>query len=146
MRKFKLEVLTPEKQFLSEEVEGLLFTTPDGQLMVLKGHAPMVAAVSAGEVQIKQEGEWKMFMADEGYLEVRPDEVLLFSQSCLWPEEIDVGRAEEALRRAQGHIADINESVSESRRHKVALVRAVARLRVAAAAKHEEKKTGLTDE
>ena len=98
---FKLEVLTPERLFLRHEVQALTFAAPDGQITVLAGHAPMVAAVDVGEMRVKMHDEWRVIATTEGFVEVRPDEVLMFVQAAEWPDEIDIARAKEAKERAE---------------------------------------------
>ena len=83
---FKLEILTPTREFLSQQVEAITFTALDGEITVLKDHAPMIAVLEIGEMKIKVDGEWKNAFNSEGFVEVRPDEVLIFSQACEWPD------------------------------------------------------------
>lgn len=129
MTEFKLEIITPERQFFSDLVEYVTVESTDGQLTVLAGHAPMVAIVSVGRIDIRVKGETKSAFTTTGFLEVRPDETLIFAQKCEWPEEIDVSRAqadeELALERMQK-----KQSVREYRESRIMLVRALARMQV----------------
>lgn len=106
MKKFHFEIMTPERQFFKEDVQAVTVECVDGQLTVLAGHQPMVAALAVGEVRILSDEGWKEAFNSEGFLEVRPDRVLMFSQACEWPEEIDVNRAKEALERAQARLKE----------------------------------------
>ena len=93
---FLLEIITPEKQFFKGEAEQIICETESGKLGILKGHQTMVSALEIGEIQIKVNGEWKSAFISEGFMEVRRDEVVIFSQCCQWPDEIDSARAEES--------------------------------------------------
>lgn len=129
MSTFKLEVMTPEKKFLEAEVEALTVDCVGGQITVLKGHAPLVAALEIGDMKIKIDGSWKHAFNSEGFLEVRPDEVLVFIQACEWPENIDAKRAEEALARSQEKLRQ-KQSILEHKHNQISLTRAMVRLRV----------------
>ena len=100
MNTFHLEVLTPERRFLDDEVEMVTVDACDGKLTVLAGHAPMVAPIVSGTLTVRLCGEEKAAYHSPGFLEVRPDKTLIFTQACEWPEEIDESRARAAYERA----------------------------------------------
>lgn len=129
MKKFHFEIMTPERQFFKEDVQAITVECVDGQLTVLAGHQPMVAALAIGEVRILSDEGWRDAFNSEGFLEVRPDRVLMFSQACEWPEEIDVNRAKEALERAQERLKE-QESIYEYRHTQISIARAMMRLRL----------------
>ena len=95
MNTFKLEVLTPRREFYSGDVEAVTIVLEDGEMTLLKDHEPMLAALEIGEMRIKTADGWKNAFASQGFVEVRPDETLIFVQTCEWPEDIDEARAEE---------------------------------------------------
>ena len=125
---FELSIMTPERQFFSGQVEALTVTGIDGQMTVLAGHAPMVVSLDIGEISIKQDGTWRQAVNTEGFMEVLGDSVVMFVQACEWPEDIDVRRAEEAKHRAEERIRQ-RQSILESQTSKIALARAMVRLR-----------------
>lgn len=127
--KFHLEVYTPERLFYDDEVEMVIVESSDGEVGILKGHIPMVAAVSVGELRILIDEEWKAAFVNEGFIEVRPDATVILVRSAEWPEEIDAMRAEEALERAEERLRQ-KRSMTEYHQSKAALARAMARLRV----------------
>ena len=129
MKKFHFEIMTPERQFFKEDVQAVTVECVDGQLTVLAGHQPMVPALAVGEVRILSDEGWKEAFNSEGFLEVRPDRVLMFSQACEWPEEIDVNRAKEALERAQARLKE-KETICEYRHTQISIARAMMRLRL----------------
>ena len=129
MKKFHFEIMTPERQFFKEDVQAVTVECVDGQLTVLAGHQPMVAALAVGEVRILSDEGWKEAFNSEGFLEVRPDRVLMFSQACEWPEEIDVNRAKEALERAQARLKE-KETLCEYMHTQISIARAMMRLRL----------------
>lgn len=129
MEEFKLEIITPERLFFSGNVEYITVEAQTGRMSVLKGHAPMVAAVKTGQIVIKERGKVKSAFSTAGFMEVRPDETLIFLQKCEWPEEIDENRAkadEEEAKRNLQH----KQSMLEYKESKIMLARALTRLRV----------------
>ena len=127
---FKLEILTPDRLFFSGTVEAVTIDCPDGELTVLAGHAPMVASLTVGSVRLKIDGQWNEAFHSEGFLEVRPDETLIFSQACEWPGEIDLARAERTRQRLAETAVRGGDAV-ELRRHEISLARAAERIRLA---------------
>ena len=87
MNTYKLEIITPEKQFFCGEVEATICPLEDGDLEVLKGHEAMVAALKEDEIRLKINGEWKTAVISDGFFEVRPDEVVIFAIFCEWQED-----------------------------------------------------------
>ena len=124
---FPFEILTPERSFFSGDIEALTFTASDGEWTILKGHVPMIVVLRPGVVKIKQEGKWRQAVNSEGYMEVGPHRTVLFAQTCEWPEEIDLQRAQEAKRRAEELLRQ-KQSLLEYGGSKIALARAMARL------------------
>lgn len=129
MSEFLLEIITPEKHFFKGTVEQITCQTEEGELGILKGHQTMVASLEIGEIKIKAKGEWKSAFISEGFMEVRNDEVIIFSQCCEWPEEIDGVRAEESRRRALDKIEHA-QNLKEYRHNEISLARSMARLKI----------------
>ena len=125
---FKLEILTPERQFFSGMVDALTFNAKDGEWTILKDHAPMVATLSPGTVKFRVNGEWKKAVNSEGYMEVSASGIVMFTQTCEWPEEVDVNRARRQEELATEHLRQAR-STSEFKVNQIMLARAMARLR-----------------
>jgi len=126
---FKLNIFTPEREFFSGEAEAVSLYLSDGSITVLADHMPMIAPVAICDLRIKQDGKWREAFASEGFIEVRRSGVMMFLQTCEWPEEIDIRRAEEAKSRAEEHLRQ-KRSLAEYHQLKIELARAMERLRV----------------
>ena len=124
---FNLKILTPEREFFDGDVEAVSADAPDGNVMVLAGHAPFIMPVSIGNIKIKRDDKWESSVNSEGFMEVRRDGVMIFVQSCEHPVEIDARRAEEAKKRAIENMRQ-KQSMTEYKQSKIALARAMARL------------------
>ena len=129
MKTYFLEMLTPEREFFSGEVEEIIIETPEGRRGILAEHTPMIMAVAVGEIKIKQDGKMKSCFSAEGFLEIRPDKVVVMAQVVEWPEEIDIRRAQEAKRRSEERLRH-QQSLQEYHSTMSSLARAMARLRI----------------
>jgi F-type H+-transporting ATPase subunit epsilon len=114
-RKFKVEIVTPEKILFSEEVESLVVPAERGYLGVLAGHAPLLCALRAGEIRMIQDGNERWFATSGGFMEVAGNKASLLVESAEPVEEIDLARAEESLRRARERLASADKHVDRER-------------------------------
>ncbi len=129
-RKFKVEIVTPEKVVFSGEAESLVVPADRGYLGVLAGHAPLLAALRPGRVAIRAEGGEKRYATAGGFMEVTPRQTTLLTESAEEAGAIDVARAEKAKRRAEERLASSDPS-TDKERARAALERAQNRLRTA---------------
>lgn len=126
---FNLEIVTPDRKFFSGEVEMVVLKTLEGEIGILKGHAPMVIAVSIGPMRIKKDGEWLEAVLSEGFMEVKQDVTVILTDSAEWPNEIDINRAKAAKERAEERLQRQKDNL-ETIRSQAALARAIARLKI----------------
>jgi len=120
---FLLEVNTPRRQFFRGEVESVSFFNEEGMLCVMAGHAPMIAAISTGSLSIRVNGELREAFCGDGFLEVRPTDIVIFAESCRWPEEADERQLAEDRRRMEEKLRR-----AHSAQERAMVARALARL------------------
>ena len=126
---FKLKILTPERSFFNGDVEAVTIAAPDGSVTILAGHTPFIMPVVSGTIRVKKDGVWEESVNTEGFMEVNRHGVMVFVQACEHPYEVDARRAEEARRRAEERLRQ-KQSMSEYKQSKLALARAMARLKI----------------
>ena len=126
---FFLEIVTPDKNFFSGEVDSVVLITPDGEIGILKGHTPMVVAVAIGPIKITKQGLCLEAVLSEGFMEVTQEKAVILTDSAEWPDEIDINRAKAAELRASERLQS-NISKIEYMRSQVALQKALSRLKV----------------
>jgi len=134
MATFKLEIVTPEKMVFSGEVSAVLAWGVEGQLGILPHHAPLMTMLQPGDLVIKKGTEEDTLTISGGFLEVRPDKVIVLADACERAEEIDETRAEEAKRRAQETLKEAKTPVDlaaaeASLRRSLARLKAVQKIR-----------------
>ncbi len=81
---YNLEIITPERRFFSENVEMVCLKTPEGEIGILKNHMAMVTAVKAGPIRILQGGAWLEAVLSEGFMEIKQDGTIIFTDSAEW--------------------------------------------------------------
>ena len=126
----KIDIVTAERAVLSDEVDVVLAPGVEGQLGILPHHTPLMTMLAPGEMVLHKGIEETYLAISGGFLEVRPDRVVVLADTAERAEEIDLARAEEARRRAGDRLAS-REAGMDLLRSEAALHRAIARLLVA---------------
>ena len=130
MATFKLEIVTAERMVFSEDVSALIAWGVEGQLGILPHHAPLMTMLQPGDLMIRKDKEEEYLVISGGFLEVRPDKVIILADACERADEIDIARAEEAKRRAQETMKAVPLAL-DAAAAEAALRRSIARLKVA---------------
>jgi F-type H+-transporting ATPase subunit epsilon len=125
----ELQIVTPDKLLVREQVDEVEIPGSEGYFGVLPGHTPMLASLSVGEMWYRKGPEKTYLSLAYGFAEVLPDRVTILAQLAERAEDIDIARAEEAKRRAEGLLAQAKDVDYE--RARTALMKSLARLQVA---------------
>ena len=132
--KLLLEIVTPDRSLVREEVDELQLPGSEGYFGVLPGHAPLLATLKVGELWYRM-GQDKYFLAIAGgFVEVLPDHVTVLAQVAERAEDIDISRAEAAKRRAEERLAQPVPDI-DFERARIAMMRSLVRLQVASRAR-----------
>ena len=125
---FIVKITAPDRLFYSGNADMIELTTTEGQIGVYKGHIPLTAVIAPGTVRIYEtEGQVKSAALISGFVEILQDKVEILAEDILWPNEIDVKRAEEARIRAERRIAE-KATDTNLARAELALKKAVVRI------------------
>jgi F-type H+-transporting ATPase subunit epsilon len=126
-----LEIVTPERLAYSDEVDSVVLPGSEGELGVLPHHAPLVSMLGVGELRIRKDGNEESFAIAGGFLQVRPDKVVVMAETADMASEIDLETAQEARREAERALeTGYSEGVDLSAA-RAALQQALLRIRVA---------------
>ena len=138
MLKFRLEIVTAEKIVYSDEVDVVVAPGIEGQLGILAHHAPLMTMLQPGELIVKKDRDEVCMAITGGFLEVRPDKVVILADAAEKAEEIDISRAEAARCKAIEAVGKPGIEVAKAAQQQVdlslaeaALKRALVRLKVA---------------
>ena len=97
----QLDIVTPERLAFSEEVDAVNVPGIEGELGILPHHAPLVSTLGVGELRIRREGADESFAIVSGFVQVRPDKVVVMAETADMASEIDLEKAQEARREAE---------------------------------------------
>jgi F-type H+-transporting ATPase subunit epsilon len=129
-----LEVVTPDRALVSQQVDEVQLPGSEGYFGVLPGHTQLLATLQVGELWYRV-GQEKHYLAVAfGFAEVLPDRVTVLAQIAERPADIDVPRAEKAKKRAEERLARPQADI-DFERARVALMKSLIRLQVASRAR-----------
>jgi F-type H+-transporting ATPase subunit epsilon len=129
--KLTLEMVTPYKKVLSEEVDEITAPGFVGELGLLPGHTPLLTTLRVGELSYKKGGQQFHVAVNWGYLEVADDTVTVLVDTAEIADEIDLERAKDALGRAEDALKKLSEEDKNFKIMEAALERALIRIQVA---------------
>jgi F-type H+-transporting ATPase subunit epsilon len=101
---FQLDIVSAERHVSSDRVEILVAPGIDGEMAILPSHAPLLTVLKTGEIRIVKDGEDSFIAVSGGFMEVMPEKVTILADTAERVEEIDIERAEAALKAAQERI------------------------------------------
>lgn len=137
MSPIRLEVVTAERVVFSEDVETVVAPGIEGQLGLLPHHAPLMTILHTGELRVRKGGEEFSLAVSGGFLEVRPERIIVLADVAERADEIDLARAEEAKSRAQEELKHRPPGVDLAQAE-AALARALVRLKIAGRRRHNK--------
>jgi F-type H+-transporting ATPase subunit epsilon len=127
----QLEIVTPERLAFSDEVDSVQLPGSEGELGVLPHHAPLISTLGVGELRIRKGGAEESFAIVGGFLQVRPDKVVVMAETADMASEIDLEKAEEARREAERALESGYHEGADLSAARAALQQALLRIRVA---------------
>lgn len=133
MAGLRLEIVTAERVVYSQDIDVLVAPGIDGELGILPNHSPLLTMLKPGEMRVVKDGEDDFMAVSGGFLEVLGNKATILADTAENAEEIDLDRAEAALRRAEERIAsapadmDLEAALASMRRSQARLT--VARRR-----------------
>ncbi len=130
-RTLTLEIVTPTRMVVRDEVEEVVAPGSEGYFGVLGGHLPFMSTLKIGELAYRKNGRWRYLAVSWGYVEVRPDTVIVLADVAERAEDIDVARAERARGRAVELLGRREDETVDVARSEGALIKALTRIEVA---------------
>ena len=125
----RLEIVTPERAILTDDVDLVIAPASEGYVGILPHHAPLLTTLGPGELRIKKGGTETSLAVFGGFMDVRPDRVIVLTEAAEHADEIDEARAEQARARAR-EVLQTGPVGLEEARARASLERAMVRLRV----------------
>lgn len=127
--KLKLEIVTPDAQVFSDDVEMVTLPAVEGEMGIYPQHLPVLTEIVPGELIARKDGRDFFLAVGEGFVEVTGERVAVMTDMAIRAENIDEARAEEARRRAEARLAEQLDD-EESALVSAALAHSLAQLKV----------------
>ena len=126
-----LEIVTPERRAFEGDVDEVIVPGSEGEMGILPHHAPLISMLGQGVLRLKRGGEEQEFAIFGGFLQVRPDRVVVLAETADLASEIDLERAERARREASQILEGGFVEPADMASARAALQRALVRIRLA---------------
>lgn len=131
MGRLFLEIVTPEKIVVSQEVDSVVAPGTDGEFGVLPGHIHFLTGIVPGELRYNTGAGKESMAVTTGFAEVSNDKISILVDAAEKISEIDAERARQAMERARERLGkDRRTEDIDNLRAEAALRRAIVRTRV----------------
>ena len=130
----QLQIVSADRSLVNEQVDEVEIPGADGYFGVLPGHTPLLALLGAGELWYRQGQEKHYLLIAFGFAEVQPERVTILAQVAERADEVDVARAQAALKRAQERLQSPTGDM-DFERARIAMLKSLVRLQVASRAR-----------
>jgi F-type H+-transporting ATPase subunit epsilon len=127
--KLKLEIVTPDAQAYSDDVDMVTLPGVEGEMGVYPQHVPLVTQIVPGELHIRKDGQDQFLAIGEGFVEITGERVAIMADMAIRAENIDEAKAEEARQRAEARLAEHLDD-EETAVVEAALAHALAQIKV----------------
>ncbi len=136
----KVEIVTPHRLLASEEVDMVTLPGIEGQMGIMRGHAPLLSTLDIGEIILHKGNSAEYVAVGGGVVEVRPDKVTVLAETAEQADEIDAERALAARERARQSLEE-NPAPERKPVIEAAFRRSTLRLKVAQRRRHRQAPT-----
>jgi F-type H+-transporting ATPase subunit epsilon len=126
-----LEIVTPERVAYKGDVDMVICPGSEGELGILPHHAPLLSTLGFGELKIRKGGQEEYFAIAGGFVQVRPDKVVVMAETADMASEINLDAAQAARHEAERALEEGFSEPADLARARVAMERALLRIRVA---------------
>ncbi|MCA1729528.1 MAG: ATP synthase F1 subunit epsilon [Actinobacteria bacterium] len=122
-RQLFCRVITPEKVIYDGEADLVVVRIADGDIGIMRDHAPVVSVVEPREVRITQDDERYVFATSDGFFKISENLVQILVEEAAVPDEIDVDEAESRVEQAENELSEISADDEEGERKRTEIER-----------------------
>ncbi|XOU93873.1 MAG: F0F1 ATP synthase subunit epsilon [Candidatus Kerfeldbacteria bacterium] len=137
-KKLNFEIITPEKVVYSDQVDEVVLPTVQGEIGILPNHIPLVSILKPGELKIKKGKEEEYLAVSGGFIEVRPDKVVVLADSAEKSDDIDEAKAEEARQKAEKLLTEKRTDAKEFAALSAKIEKELIRIKVVKRRRHRK--------
>jgi F-type H+-transporting ATPase subunit epsilon len=124
----RLELVTPERLLLSEDVDEVIAPGHEGEFGALPEHTQYLTILNVGMLRYRKGSEMRRIALGGGFAEVTPERVVVMAETAERAEEIDLERARRAKERAEAALKELSLDDESYRKAYSALQRAMVRM------------------
>jgi F-type H+-transporting ATPase subunit epsilon len=114
-RQLFCRLITPQKVIYDGEADLVVVRIADGDIGIMRNHAPIVSTVEPREVRITQDDEKYVFATSDGFFKMSENLVQILVEEAMPPDEIDVDEAESRVEQAENELSAVPEDAEETR-------------------------------
>lgn len=129
MATLRLDVVTPERTVVGEEVEMVICPGSEGEFGILPHHASLLSALKTGILRYKKGDVFDQVFVHGGFVDVNADKCSVLAEIAEHARDIDEGRALAAKERAERRLLEKKEEL-DTTRAEIALQKAIIRLQI----------------
>jgi len=126
---FKFELVSPERVLVSIDADQVVVPGSDGEFAVLAGHAPVIATLRPGILDVTAGGTKRRLFVKSGFAEVDPTRLTVLAQKAYDVDELSSAVIAEELKAAEAELAAAKDD--DAKRMADTLVTELKRLRAA---------------
>ncbi|NLT71982.1 MAG: ATP synthase F1 subunit epsilon [Verrucomicrobiaceae bacterium] len=126
----RLDIVTPEKKAFSDEIDSVVVPGAEGEMGILKSHAPLVTTLQPGELRYMKNGVETSLAIGTGIVEISNDQVSVLTDMALGESEIDEDAVEKAIERAQKAMTEKDTLPEDHAAAIVLMQKSLAQLRI----------------
>jgi F-type H+-transporting ATPase subunit epsilon len=108
-RQLFCRLITPQKVIYDGEADLVVVRIADGDIGIMRDHAPIVSTVEPREVRITQDDEKYVFATSDGFFKMSENLVQILVEEAMPPDEIDVEEAESRVEQAENELSEVSE-------------------------------------
>ena len=129
--KIQLDVVTPERLIISEEVDEIVAPGTLGDFGILPDHAPFFSTLRIGELSYRKGQDTHYLVINWGFAQVYQNKVIILAELAEKPEEIDLINVEEAIAKAEEKILSAGDNLNLLDEARTSLEKALLRKQIA---------------
>ncbi|MBI1820181.1 MAG: F0F1 ATP synthase subunit epsilon [Nitrospirae bacterium] len=129
--KIHLDIVTPERLIVSEEVDEIIAPGTLGDFGVLPDHAPFFSTLRIGELTYRKGGKMSFVAVSWGFAQVYQNRVIVLAELAEKPEEIDMIKVSEAIARAEEKLLSAGDNLQLLDEARTSLEKALNRKQIA---------------
>jgi F-type H+-transporting ATPase subunit epsilon len=129
-----LEIVTPTRQVLKDQVEEVYAPGALGEFGILPQHTPFLTLLGVGTLTYVKDRKKTRFVIQGGFAEVSRDHMIILTEACMRAEEIDLDRARKTLAETEKILLEMDASSPEYPETRERARRAAAEVAVAESA------------